>query len=240
MSLGTRSLASATFVAPSTAPTTSTAVMPTDPLSTSMMQALSNKNKRRGFKAAPTVLPAKIVFSTSDQPDTTLGTTSAVALSVPMSISTMATVEQVSAPVSTRLIPPSELQERGQLPPRMFVTSVDVEEGMWPAHGKKSKGKKKVNSAAYEQQLDEEDDSKRWGELEVEAEVTLDYGEDDSLLYVDADRSGAAAAQENDEGPTNLDWDGVEQRWTTLPLVQDKTNLHTGVLVGWKVSCLSY
>ena len=44
-----------------------------------------------------------------------------------------------------RLIPPSEIQELGQLPSNMFVTSVDVESDIWGDHlpSPKKQGKKK-------------------------------------------------------------------------------------------------
>ena len=75
------------------------------------MASLSNKNKRRGFKnAMGKEVPPKIIFSGQVCPDT----------------STNGRV-QVSAP---RLVPPSEKQEKGLLPPNVFVTSVNVEEGL--------------------------------------------------------------------------------------------------------------
>jgi len=73
------------------------------------MASLSNKNKRRGFKnAAGKVAIPKIIFL---GPNTTNG--------------------QVQAP-APRLVPPSEKQEKGLLPPNILVTSVNVEEGLRP------------------------------------------------------------------------------------------------------------
>lgn len=75
------------------------------------MALLSNKNKRRGFKnAMGKEVPPKIIFSGQVRPDTKVNGR-----------------VQVSAP---RLVPPSEKQEKGLLPPNVFVTSVDVEEGL--------------------------------------------------------------------------------------------------------------
>lgn len=80
--------------------------------------SLSNKNKRKGFKnAMGKEVPPKIIFS--EQVDPNANVDGQV---------------QASAP---RLIPPSEKQEKGLLPPNVFVTSVDVEEGLRP--NKKSK-----------------------------------------------------------------------------------------------------
>jgi hypothetical protein len=76
------------------------------------MASLSNKNKRRGFKntMGKEVLP-KIIFSEQVGPNTSANGR-----------------VQPSAP---RLVPPSEKQEKGLLPPNVFVTSVNVEEGLW-------------------------------------------------------------------------------------------------------------
>lgn len=75
------------------------------------MASLSNKNKRRGFKnAMGKEVPSKIVFS--EQVDTN------------------ANLNGRAQALSPRLIPPSEKQEKGLLPPNVFVTSVDVEEGI--------------------------------------------------------------------------------------------------------------
>lgn len=82
------------------------------------MASLSNKNKRRGFKnAMGKEVPPRIIFSERVDPHTD-------------------TNGRVQAP-APRLVPPSEKQEKGLLPPNVFVTSVDVEKGSWPS--KKSK-----------------------------------------------------------------------------------------------------
>lgn len=82
------------------------------------MASLSNKNKRKGFKnAMGKEVPSKIVFS--EQVDSNASTNGV----------------QTSAP---RLVPPSEKQEEGLLPPNVFVTSVDVEEGLRPSKKSKS------------------------------------------------------------------------------------------------------
>jgi len=73
------------------------------------MASLSNKNKRRGFKnAMGKEVPSKIVFSEQAAPNAN---------------------GRAQGPIP-RLIPPSEKQEKGLLPPNVFVTSVDVEEGL--------------------------------------------------------------------------------------------------------------
>ncbi|KAF8905826.1 hypothetical protein CPB84DRAFT_1771280 [Gymnopilus junonius] len=133
-----------------------------------MMGSLRNKNKRKGFKQSMEgLIPQKIVFS-----DLGGGNDSLSLLTYPTSTSTSTTFPaQAQAPTPARtgngngpqtrprLVPPSEIQSRGELPPRVFVTSVDVEAGMWgednaddagdnstqsqSASGKKSKNKNK-------------------------------------------------------------------------------------------------
>lgn len=83
------------------------------------MGSLSNKNKRKGFKnAMGKEVPSKIIFSERVDPNTN-------------------TNGRVEAP-ATRLVPPSEKQEKGLLPPNVFVTSVDVEEALRPREKSKS------------------------------------------------------------------------------------------------------
>ena len=82
------------------------------------MASLSNKNKRRGFKSTMgKEVPSKIVFS--EHVDSNTG------------------VKVRALAPTPRMIPPSEKQEMGLLPPNIFVTSVDVEEAL--RKGKKSK-----------------------------------------------------------------------------------------------------
>lgn len=73
------------------------------------MASLSNKNKRRGYKVPPAILPPKITFEPSN--GATNGIPEAVSASKPR----------------LQLVPPSE---RRDLPANMFVTSVDVEEDL--------------------------------------------------------------------------------------------------------------
>lgn len=82
------------------------------------MASLSNKNKRKGFKGAMgKEVPSKIVFSGQ--------------------VDLNASADVGVQPPVPRIVPPSEKQEKGLLPPNIFVTSVDVEEGF--RQGKKSK-----------------------------------------------------------------------------------------------------
>jgi hypothetical protein len=103
-----------------------------------MMASLRNKNKRKGFKnSMATPLPQKIVFENAmDNTPTTENVLPFVAAETEF--------EFTSAP---RLIPPSEKQDKGLLPANMFVTRVDVEEGVW----QQKKGKKMKLEAVTDQ-----------------------------------------------------------------------------------------
>jgi hypothetical protein len=123
------------------------------------MASLSNKNKRKGFKnAMGKEVPSKIVFS--EQVDSNTNVNGGV---------------QASAP---RLVPPSEKQEKGLLPPNVFVTSVDVEEGLGPS--KKSKPDISNNTKRLETplvgraagELDRAAIEGRWDSLGVVSSVT--------------------------------------------------------------------
>lgn len=83
-----------------------------------IMASLSNKNKRRGFRRTMgKEIPSKIVYS--EQADSNTNIDAAALVPTP------------------RIVPPSEKQEKGLLPPNVFVTSVDVEEEL--RQGKKSR-----------------------------------------------------------------------------------------------------
>jgi hypothetical protein len=148
-----------------------------------MMMSLKNKNKRRGFKNTACA-PAHIKFQDDDQ---------VVALSQPQ-----------------RLVPPSE---RDQLPPRLFVTSVDVEAGMWPKDNEQKwdRKQKKVQRDAY-------------GYAEEQADVKLDYGE---------------TPEEGTTTASDLDYAALEKAWATAPVLGNKTALPIGSVVGWQVRRIS-
>jgi acetolactate synthase regulatory subunit len=171
-----------------------------DPLASSMIATLSNKNKRRGFKAVPTALPAKIIFA-DDAPGT----------------STSRPASRVEQQLLPRLIPPSELQNIGKLPPRMFVTSVDVEEGMW------GKQKHKTNGI-YPHKT-----TSRRGHQEAQMETTL--GHDAQNTSMDSD--DVPNQEKSAALSTLLDWAGAEQRWPIAPSVGISDNIATGTFVGW-------
>lgn len=186
-----------------------------------LMASLQNKNKRRGFKHALTQgVPAKILFSDASQP----------AADASMDVDADARVveaalalepQRSSSRAQPRLVPPSEKQERGLLPANMFVTSVDVEEGLWPAKGKKKK-KKKVPVKEAQWDYEEEEQTFAGG---------LPY---DDVPEVPAAVS-AAGAQDDSVSTERV---VVAARWDTLRKIVDKEQVQVGTNVAWKVRSL--
>ncbi|KAG6890193.1 hypothetical protein C0992_002850 [Termitomyces sp. T32_za158] len=165
-----------------------------------MMSTLRNKNKRKGFKQSMSApLPLKIVFD------------GGIAAKEPVSRSSQQPAQDVPGTEVTfsrpRLIPPSEKQERGELPPRMFVTSVDVEEGLWSNNQRKKKKKQKQREQVHEDY----------------------YYEDRSMQeeYVQLDYSEGAVGD-------NLDWGRAEKGWDEFVTITDIGQLAAGTIVGWK------
>lgn len=150
------------------------------------MMSMKNKNKRRGFKNNTASAPSRVTFQDDDHV--------VVAPSQPQ-----------------RLIPPSE---RDQLPPRLFVTSVDVEAGMWPRDDEQKwdRKQKKVQRDAY-------------GHSEEQADVKLEYGE-----------------MPEDEGTStalDVNFAALENAWVTAPVLGNRSALAIGSIVGWQVRHIS-
>ena len=84
--------------------------------------------------------PQKIVFAPNTTASGSQHPPSLLAQDISMDVPSI-----LSGTIQPRLIPPSELQELGQLPSIMFVTSVDVESDIWGDHlpSPKKQGKKK-------------------------------------------------------------------------------------------------
>jgi hypothetical protein len=104
-------------------------------------------------------------------------------------------------------MPPSG---RRQLPPRLFVTSVDVEEDKWPRGNDQNCNwkQKKTQRESYGQAVDE-------------ADITLDYSktpEDDRTASV-----------------STLDYTALENAWVNAPPIEEKAILPFGCIVGWQV-----
>jgi hypothetical protein len=106
-----------------------------------------------------------------------------------------------------RLVPPSE---RDQLPPRLFVTSVDVEADVWPSNGERVGDRKGKKTRTDNDECKVEQD-----------DVALDYGR---ALVEDSAAAGSS-----------LDHIALEKAWANAPRLVNKTELPVGCVVGWQV-----
>ena len=176
-------------------------------------------------------LPQKIIFTT----DTTVSGSQQPSLSTQDML-----MDDPSGTIQPRLIPPSEIQELGQLPPNMFVTSVDVESGMWDEHPssqkKQSKKKQKtVNEGCYSATIDRQDS--------LQEDINFENGQfghnDTSLIlpYFDTDaQTQSLSSSDTTLGPLRpFDWDRAEKIWEECAVLEKLEQLVVGCLVGWKV-----
>jgi hypothetical protein len=108
------------------------------------------------------------------------------------------------------LVPPSE---RDHLPPRLFVTSVDVEADRWPRDNEQTwdRKRKKIQRDAYGQ--------------EDETKITLDY---DGPLEC---HSTTAVSMP--------DYTELERTWVNAPPLSRNAVLSIGCVVGWQVRQLA-
>jgi hypothetical protein len=92
----------------------------------------------------------------------------------------------------------------------LFVTSVDVEEDIWPRRNEQNWDwkQKKAQRESYGQAVDE-------------AEITLDYSK----------------TTEEDRTPSisTLDYTALEDAWVNAPPIEEKATLPFGCVVGWQV-----
>lgn len=161
------------------------------------MISLRNKNKKKNFRQLmDKPLPPRIVFTDAPIPSeshTLAGTSAPVKVSVP--------------PVNhARLIPPSE---RDDLPSNIFVTSIDVEEGMQ----RKKKRRPKDTSAAVS--YDNESCTANFGLDYGLAEVSVKVSNPDEFLHLRA-----------------------EQQWDLLQKITDMSQVGVDSIVAYKASFL--
>ncbi|PIL36582.1 hypothetical protein GSI_00271 [Ganoderma sinense ZZ0214-1] len=199
-----------------------------------MMASLSNKNKRRGFKDALTRgIPPKITFadpeaaqsaSNSGQGSTATAQmdADADALVVEASLRVQDTMPQRTRQPKPRLIPPSDKQELGLLPPNMFVTSVDVEEGMWSKRKNKKKKKKVPVEEAWDQEADET------------FEEGLPYDDESAQAFSAVQTSTANAVATQVGHGEAVERAVVAARWDSLRKIADKSQVAVGTVVAWK------
>lgn len=115
-----------------------------------------------------------------------------------------------------RLIPPSERQESGSLPPGLFVTSVDVEEALSQSK-RKNKKKKKTNQQ-----------QNATGYVAFEEPAVEEPWQDPETFY----------ASPPVLGQTDALYSICEPAWESYPKLEDskKEVIKTGSVVGWYVS----
>lgn len=164
-----------------------------------MMSTLRNKNKKKGFKQSMAIpLPQKIVFASQ----------------VPNGVTIAASSRVVTEVAPARLIAPSQTQDRGELPRRMFVTSVDVEDGIW--------GQAKKSNEHQSRKVQQE-----WPTEEV------CYSS--SLVYEDIYQGKPSVVDGPSAKTLDLDWDSVEKQWETFEEINQPEQLEVGNCIGWKV-----
>lgn len=206
----------------------------TAPPSTFMMSSLQNKNKKKGFKSSPAVIPPKIVFATEEA---TSGFTTSPAQTSREQSFVHPAVEKDSAsaqqttisetPVNgyRRLVPPSEKQDQGLLPPNIFVTSIDVEEGMH-----KKKGKKKNQAQDF-------DDNPYYAYDTSVRIVDPPSLYDDAVIELDY---GVSAVDEASKAlSSGLDIDDIKAQWDSFPRVTDSSQIARNTFIGWKALAIN-
>jgi len=197
-----------------------------------VMGSLRNKNKKKGFKhsmAGP--IPRKIVF-TDDERQRESNNIASAASKPSEDVALEMNVTDLQSPSTrkpfSRLIPPSELQELGQLPPNMFVTCVDVGVGIMDFGGSSSRkqGRKRKGKGRDMYEYD-------WGQGQADGYEEVFYDNERMLLHDTTARNDTTLSKPS--GEDAIDWSKAEQRWETSVVVQSPEQIAIGALVGWKV-----
>ncbi|KIK64908.1 hypothetical protein GYMLUDRAFT_56424 [Collybiopsis luxurians FD-317 M1] len=226
------------------------------------MFSLGNKNKKKGYKyalAPPTA--QKKIFNAPD-PDTLRDALQqqgeedipAEHLNGPLPpsttifTSTSTAEEKERHQNQTRLIPPSELESLGKLPKNMFVTSVDVEEGMWDKSSSSSSKRKQMKKQKQRDWQQDEHDYGYAGQAELydnddtAGVIDLDYGSAQGLSSYNTAAASAVAVEQLDT-KSALIWSVVENNFDSYPLFTgantSPTLLENGKLVAWKALALN-
>jgi hypothetical protein len=205
-----------------------------------MMASLGNKNKKKGYKQflmAP--VPRKIVFTDDGAANlspllSASTSTSASRSNVPTSLPTLdSSASSQLVKRLPRLIPPSEIQEHGELPPNMFVTSVDVEADLWGSNGKKKKNKSRNKAAdvSYEYDCSYNEE----GKYQAEEDVTLSYGDEDTVRMKGGTGDYGQAPSQGTASEATFDWSQAERLFDNAPKVSGVSDFQIGQIVGWKV-----
>ena len=213
--------------------------------SLTMLSLLSkNKNKKKHFRSSfGDCPPKKIVFdapaagsllsissiSSSSSPSSAAPSpTSSKPTATPQTQTHTANPSHPSTPARPRLIPPSERQDLGTLPAGMFVTSVDVEEGM-------TRKRKKKNLDVQRQVYQGQDRN----ELEAE-EGWLDpesfYADSQPASMGSQINGSQYKVKEADSDP----YVKAEGAWSSCRKIEQWEDLSVGCVVGWWVSVVVF
>jgi hypothetical protein len=194
--------------------TNATSAIAPDGEPTIFMASFRNKNKRPGFKKSMNKpLAQKIVFSVVEDAESHLS-----------SPSTSNNVQPVDAAGDSlvikplRLITPSEKQDRGELPSNIFVSTVNVEEGL--------------------EQMRQERKQETHGSFDEEA--------DDWAYNIDEGCYNDEQSQKGDHRSENLTNDiwvdnltlclrRAEEEWESSVKITGFSELKPGQIVGWMV-----
>lgn len=201
------------------------------------MSSLRNKNKKKGFKLSmANPIPQKIIFSANEPANGAQIEGTAPRHEAGVAMLDSSPEQTLSSHVrQPRLVPPSELQERGQIPANMFVTSVDVEAGMWDNTNTTQQSSKRRSRKKAKSQNEDEYYAQNW------------YGQDESLAtedasvvlsYSEADPTPSINANANASYPSTseqFDWDQAERVWDKSVAVSSLDQLVVGGIVAWKV-----
>jgi len=134
-----------------------------------------------------------------------------------------------------RLVPPSEIQERGKLPPNMFVTSVDVEADLWNSNGKKKrKNKQKQAGASYEYDYLFDNSYNSNNGYQADEDVTLTYGNDEQVGETTNDAQPNICPELVVETAIAFDWNKAEDSFDKAPKVIQLADFKRASIVGWK------
>ena len=184
-----------------------------------MMASLRNKNKKKGFFRQAMMrglgVPegvGKIVFEAQATASTSTSTSTPEFTTTQRQVAVIGQDDNGTTKRRPRLVPPSELQEKGLVPRNVVVTSVDVEEGMWDSGGvgkrKKSRGKGKGKQ--------QEEDPDQFVDAVEEEDVNLVY-------------------DEGVDGYEAVDRTKIEIGWNNYPVLEERGQVVVGGVVGWKV-----
>ncbi|EGO04170.1 hypothetical protein SERLA73DRAFT_67886 [Serpula lacrymans var. lacrymans S7.3] len=180
-----------------------------------MMLSYRNKNKKKGFRQLITKpLPQKIRFDAGIEA-IDVNTTIPPAPPAPIMDQYVSEENTAVAPSLPHLIPPSERQH---LPSNLFVTFVDVEEGLNPKKKKKTQHRRDQVSLEQHNTYEPQQD-------------VLDYGCPQDSNAVPQNSINPMPVSHSPKDPSIA---YIEKHWPSFVRVTEKSQLQPETLVGWK------